>query len=676
MFVFCLHVETAYFCHVNHAKKSMKKVLFFLVTVFMVCCWASCSGEKLEEVIPDPPKEEPEVPKEDPKDDPEENPEDHTPLALNVVGRYLKDAQGNIVNLHGFGQTYSPYFNEEGKRWNNYDVANCLKYNKGIIDQILTAGWRMNFMRLHMDPYWSDDTALLEVRYEGHERFSESRFRKYLDEVFVPMAEYAISKGLFVVMRPPGVAPEKIAIGDSYQHFLLKVWDIVSQHKKLKNNGYVMFELANEPIDIQGPDGTYASSGDGHFKNLKTYFQAIVDKIRANKCRNIIWVPGLGYQSQYAGFADYPIEGENIGYAIHVYPGWYGSDAEKPSAELGGVMGGGYEGFQRGWDAQIMPAANFAPIMVTEMDWAPAKYNSSWGKSITGVVGGTGFGANFKYIADNTGNVSWMLFTSPHLLAQFKDVPGTEGNYTFFNDPEACPWPVYHWFKEYAGEAPTEGELVDVEVKGVSDHLEIRMGDSKNLIIKAVYKSGSENVVTSKAKITSNNESVVKIVSGKLVALKEGEADVMISYTSSANVKKERTLKVKVITPFPLTAAMFNPSIWEQGTFDEKTGTLTTGQYGFGGWQYAEGLNLTGFKTLTVELGSNNDSQISFRLFDKNNYWSDPAMYDFGNSRKVVVDLKAMKDKNGHAIRAEHLYIVGFWSLGYKPFVIKNLTLE
>ena len=103
MFVFCLHVETVYFCHVNHAKKSMKKVLFFLVTVFMVCCWASCSGEKLEEVIPDPPKEEPEVPKEDPKDDPEENPEDHTPLALNVVGRYLKDAQGNIVNLHGFG---------------------------------------------------------------------------------------------------------------------------------------------------------------------------------------------------------------------------------------------------------------------------------------------------------------------------------------------------------------------------------------------------------------------------------------------------------------------------------------------------------------------------------------------------------------------------------------------
>ena len=406
----------------------------------------SCSGGTEDEPIVLEEPETPTVPEEEEKKE-EVQPEDNTPLVLNVVGRYLKDNTGNVVNLHGFGQTFSPFFNNNA--WNNYDVAGCLRYNKGLIDQILAAGWRMNFVRMHMDPYWSDDPNQQSVRYEGHERFSETRFKKYLDEVFVPMAEYAVSKGLFVVMRPPGVSPEKIAVNDDYQAFLVKVWDIVSQHTKLKNNGHVMFELANEPINILGPDGTYASTGDGHFKNLKIFFQAVVDKIRANKCRNILWVPGLAYQSSYAGYATFPIEGENIGYDIHVYPGWYGSDAEQPSAELGGVMGGGYEGFQRGWDAQIMPVAKFAPIMVTEMDWAPAKYDSSWGKSITGVVGGTGFGANFKYIADNTGNVSWMIFTSPHLLAQFDGVAGTEGNYTFLNDPEACPWPVYHWFKEY-----------------------------------------------------------------------------------------------------------------------------------------------------------------------------------------------------------------------------------
>ena len=640
--------------------------------LFTFLCLSCSGGTEDEPIVPEEP-ETPTVPEEEEKKE-EVQPEDNTPLVLNVVGRYLKDNTGNVVNLHGFGQTFSPFFNNNA--WNNYDVAGCLRYNKGLIDQILAAGWRMNFVRMHMDPYWSDDPNQQSVRYEGHERFSETRFKKYLDEVFVPMAEYAVSKGLFVVMRPPGVSPEKIAVNDDYQAFLIKVWDIVSQHSKLKNNGHIMFELANEPINILGPDGTYASTGDGHFKNLKAFFQAVVDKVRGNKARNIIWVPGLAYQSNYEGYATYPIEGENIGYAIHVYPGWYGSDAEQPSAELGGVMGGGYEGFQRGWDAQIMPVARFAPIMVTEMDWAPAKYDSSWGKSITGVVGGTGFGANFKYIADNSGNVSWMIFTSPHLLAQFKNEPGTEGNYTFFNDPEACPWPVYHWFKEYAGEGTAEGELTSLEIMDVDKEIDIRMGDSKSLIVKALYKDGSTELVTSKIVVTSSDESIVKVDGFKLIARKMGEVNVTVAYTSAAGVKKDCKLTVKVITPFPLTNAMFNPSIWEPGSFDETTATLITGEYGFGGWQYAEGLDLSEYNTLTVELGNDNNSMVSFRLFDKNNYWSKPATYDFGSSRKVVVQLNAMKDDVGTKIESSHLYIVGFWSLGFKPIVIKSLSLK
>lgn len=79
--------------------------------------------------------------------------------------------------------------------------------------------------------------------------------------------------------------------------------------------------------------------------------------------------------------------------------------------------------------------------MVTEIDWAPKKYYATWGKSITGVAKGEGFGANFKYIADQSGNVSWLFFTTKsHELVAFKDVAGEPGNYTFLNDPEACPW--------------------------------------------------------------------------------------------------------------------------------------------------------------------------------------------------------------------------------------------
>jgi hypothetical protein len=45
---------------------------------------------------------------------------------LHVGGKNLKDPKGNTLVLHGFAQTYSPYFNELGKYWTNYDVNGSL----------------------------------------------------------------------------------------------------------------------------------------------------------------------------------------------------------------------------------------------------------------------------------------------------------------------------------------------------------------------------------------------------------------------------------------------------------------------------------------------------------------------------------------------------------------------
>ena len=211
---------------------------------------------------------------------------------LHVEGPYFKNDQGEVVILHGFAQTFSPWFNERGTKWTNYDVDGCLRYNKGIIDGILNAGWKMTFVRQHMDPYWSNTPGVQTTGENDIHAFDFDRFKKYLDEVFVPMAEYAIAKGLYVVMRPPGVCPEDICIGDNYHQYLLKVWEHVAQHPKLKNHGAVMFELANEPVHIKNSDGTAA--GD---KEMTAYMQAIVDVIRKH-CNNILLIPGLGWQQQ------------------------------------------------------------------------------------------------------------------------------------------------------------------------------------------------------------------------------------------------------------------------------------------------------------------------------------------------------------------------------------------
>lgn len=594
---------------------------------------------------------------------------------LHVEGRWLMDENGNHVNLHGFGQTYSPWFNEQGSKWNNYNVNECLKYNKGILDGIMNAGWKMTYIRMHMDPYWSNKPGVQTTGENDISAFDFQRFVNYLERVFIPMAEYAVSKGLYVVMRPPGVCPEKIAVGDSYHNYLKTVWGYVATQKRLTDNPHIMFELANEPVQIKGTDGVYGSGSDACNKALTQFFQEIVNLMREEGCQNILWVPGTSYQSQYAGFAKYPIKGDNIGYAVHVYPGWYGSDAIEPSHELGGSYGGGYDSFAAGWKNQIEPCAAIAPIIVTEMDWLPKKYEASWGKSITGKMLGAGFGANFKLLADWTGNVSWMIFTGPEHLARFNGMAGSEGNYTMYNDPEGCIWSTYHWYEEYAGFDLPEVRNVGLyfSPRGIetSDETVILTGSSKGAALIADRGLGFDFNVNGDIDVSIKDPDILRWDNGSFTALRPGTTTCDVSYTIDG---KCDTKSYKFVsTPFPLLNGYFNPSIWETGTFDENTGEITTGQYGFAGWTYGDGLDLSGYNYLICEV-QNPGSGLSLRLFDTNNYWSDPAMYDFGNSSRIVVNLRNMKsNSNKVAVDPSHLYIIGFWTYGGHKFKIKNI---
>ena len=516
-----------------------------------------------------------------PQPEPEPPVPEYSFSPLHVDGCYFKDEKGQIVNLHGFAQTFSPWFNERGTKWTNYNVAGCLRYNKGIIDGILKAGWKMKFVRQHMDPYWSNKPGVQTTGENDISAFDFDRFKKYLDEVFVPMAEYAIENELYVVMRPPGVCPDKIKIGDKYHNYLKQVWEHVAQHPKLKDNGYVMFELANEPISIE-------ASGNQD-EAMTQYMQEIVDIMRKH-CNNILLIPGLVWQQSYNGFVRYPVKGDNIGYAVHCYPGWYNSGAENDVDVT-------YREFKRGWDSQITPIALTAPVVVTEMDWAPKKYNSSWGKAITGVAGGKGFGANFMRICDETCNVSWLLFTDGNLLAQYNDAAPDGG--TFLTDPEACPRPVFRKYEYY------------------------------------------------------DSQEYFKLINSK----------------DYGYVKKEEPL-------FSLTEEWFDPNIWEKGTFNETTGELKTGKYGFGGWHYPQGVDLSKYKKLTVELKQKQSCGASFRLFDEDNYWTEPAMYDFGNNTVIEIDLANMKNKNGKKLDPSHIYFAGFWTYGSGSVFIKSVTLS
>lgn len=372
-----------------------------------------------------------------------------TPL-LHVEGRYLKDPQGNTVNLHGVAITPSPWFNGQGSRWNNYDVAKCLEYNNAVMDQLTDTakGWYLSYIRLHIDPYWTNNPGQAVKGENDISQFNFSRLVTAIDEVILPMILHAKSRGLYVILRPPGVCPHKIEVGDEYQKYLLTVWGYLASLPALQQADNLMFELANEPVVIVGTDGSVGDNEQTHFDALKLYFQPIVDTIRAKGYKNVLWIPGTGYQSRYRGFANNPIEDKNMGYAVHIYPGFLNSGPD-------------YEAFKKGWNENVKPVADFAPIALTEVDWSPQvgkrdngkPYNmGTWGTGTTGTKENPGFGYNFKRIVDESGNVSWNIL-SPESLIHNGDI---DGKVSFNGVWDACAAPCHKWFREYSQQKSTK----------------------------------------------------------------------------------------------------------------------------------------------------------------------------------------------------------------------------
>ena len=296
---------------------------------------------------------------------------------LHTEGRWIVDSHGNHVVLHGVMDTPNMYFN--GWRWGSpWDANNRSDYNDNGAKKCqayfekLYAGLeeaKCNVFRLHLDPAWSNDPSDKYV-YSGSEgqaadasgeadikKFNPSRLSSFLTSLFFPLASKAMSHGMYVVMRPPGVCPGSLKVGDYYQNYLTTVWDIVSSNDSIKKYaGQISIELANEPVSLRN------ANGDDDPRALHDYFQPIVDKIRANGFTGIIWVPGTGWQANYTSYAAYPIEGYNIGYAVHDYCGWYGSsdDHPDPADKISQFH-------------KQVPVVDTNPVFISEVDWSPEK---------------------------------------------------------------------------------------------------------------------------------------------------------------------------------------------------------------------------------------------------------------------------------------------------------------
>ena len=379
---------------------------------------------------------------------------------LHVDGNQLKDPQGNVVVLHGVMDTPSPYFNSY--RWGGSptdgNLSSCVNYFNKLFTAITdsASGAYCNLFRLHLDPCWTNDPNKQSDGKESGEadisRYSGTRLTKYMKTLYWKIALQAMKHGLYVIMRPPGVCPGTIQVGGYYQDYLLDVWDRVTQNDSiLKYSGQISIELANEPVTLLDANGQSTDCA------LHDFFQPIVDKIRANGFKGIIWVPGTGWQMNYRPYAKYPITGDQIGYAVHDYVGWYGTsdssyDHQNAIREFGSSI----------------PVVRTNPIVVTEVDWSPPKAGSGhynehgeWveGNYGTWATGSTSkWGNAYKSVLDYYGNISMTLsgtacyididqyINNKQVVPAFKTAMEANGLDPHEGSGVAC----FEWYADYA----------------------------------------------------------------------------------------------------------------------------------------------------------------------------------------------------------------------------------
>lgn len=467
---------------------------------------------------------------------------------LTVVGNHLEDPDGNQVMLHGVMDTPSPYFSgyrfTDGNWINVYnDGDRYINKCKDYFDKLFTAvtdttqGSYCNVFRLHLDPCWTDNPNLKNAGFtekggkvydpNGTEvsgeastyHFSKNRLKTYLEKLYLPLAKLAKAHGMYVIMRPPGVCPSTIKVGDYYQEYLTTVWDIVSSWPEVKTNSdWLSIELANEPVGVKNANGQDTQDA------LHDFFQPIVDKIRANGFDGIIWVPGKTWQQDYKGYKKYPITGENIGYAVHFYPGWFStSDAQHdPATSIKAFL-------------NSVPVVKTNPIMITEVDWSPedpngtGHYNESGQWVVpncgTWATGSTSkFGEGYKAVLDYFGNIG-MTLTHTHdyididqYLKNGQLLPAFHDKLTD-NAYEACSGGCFTWYPEYAkAKHEARTDFSDYEA---STNKQFTLDAADELIDQNVELDGKTLLITDEEAsaiwyVNSENESPQNVSCGTL----------------------------------------------------------------------------------------------------------------------------------------------------------------
>jgi len=616
---------------------------------------------------------------------------------LHVEGKWLTDMHGNHVVLHGVMDTPSAWFNSGRWGWSydNNGRLRCLDYFEKVFTGLETA--KCTVFRLHLEPAWTNDnsynypiasdqpssaTGEADIRH-----FNPARLTTYLRTLYFPLARKAMNHGMYVVMRPPGVCPHDLKVGDYYQQYLLNVWDIVTKNDSIrKYAGQISLELANEPVNLKNKNNQTDP------KALHDYFQPIVNKIRENGFTGIIWVPGTGWQSNYADYARYPVEGYNIGYAVHDYNGWYGSD-DKNISNVQTATTNKIRQFHN-----QVPVVDNYPVIITEVDWSPAKpgsghYNehgewveSNYGTWATATT--SKWGKVFKGTKDHFGNISMTisgtdcLLDVPRLLNDGSVVPAFGGL------EEACGKACMDWYADYYNtnwphsddELSSEASRTVEKLSLAGDSVSLLVGETVPLKLVATFRTGRTEDVTARAYFDTGGAEGIQLNNGLLRASRQQHVSLKAGYTDEFGNKAETEFTV-ASSFFLFDARYVDEAIGgSAGVYNEKNHAMRPAADGQVGWRYDIDADMSGYKYLVVKLRQAQTCDARLNIYTdaamtQGCYTSEP----FGAETLIGIDLSqacyTSGPLKGSPLNTRGVRVVSFSGSGSGYMIVSEMYL-
>lgn len=240
------------------------------------------------------------------------------PPQLHVEGNHIKDAHGNIVDLHGAALIDMKFLKRDRRG------------PKFMIDLLTDAsrGWHANLLKLVVFP----DNYLLDPA-------------GYVNNYLQPAIDLCVNKRVYCIIDWQYVTNPYDVTNQTWRFWT----DMATRYK---DNPYIMFEMFSEPVPPE--NGTQQLIWD----TWKNWAQDVVNAIRAIAPDNIILVGGPHYSGWLGGAVTNPIQGRNIGYAAHMYPGSYHPDAT-----------GANQPNPIGWQLNIGVVADRYPVFASEWGW-------------------------------------------------------------------------------------------------------------------------------------------------------------------------------------------------------------------------------------------------------------------------------------------------------------------